>query len=788
MRTNPRLVSFALLFVYCTLPTRSQAKITYDLITARSVQVGQRSEWRIEGVPLAANNFDPEIIRVDGTFTSATGTVTTVPAFWFQDYTRALVDGVEILTPVGAPQWRLRFTPMEIGNYSLAIAVQNTEEDGSAYEAVSHLGVAIRVSSAASFTGQIRVAPDRRYLELGDGQALRLIGANVCWGGARGTYDFDRWFPAMHEAGENFARLWFAPWSMGLEHKPGTLNRYDLAAAWQADYALELAERNGINVLIAMDHHGMFMSNDPAWGGSNNFWTRSSPYAVENGGPCASPNEFFTRAEAKKIYQKRLRYLIGRYGYSPCLLSWQFFNEIDNSFQPRAALVGDDVVAWHREMGQWLRANDPYHHLISTSLTGASDRSELWTLPEMDFAVYHSYGEADPARYVAKLSADFVQRYKKPIMIGEIGTSHLNWNIANDPYLRGFRQGIWGGTLGGSMGTSMSWWWEGIHDDNAYPFYTALRDIMARAGWNEGKWEPATFVENGPAPIDLGEPYSVAGVADPGLASEASAKKGPGSATPATMNLRMVDRAEPFNAQLPLNQLRLNPVSGEAALADPLAASRAAERISSYLHGTKNPQLQQHARFTAWFADKARLIFRVNSVAADADLLVRIDGEGKLRAPLVNKDGIASLNDEINQEFTIDLPVGKHRVEIAHTGIDWVNLKSIRFERLRPAPFVGGWEFKTEAIGLRNEHTAVVYVRSPHVAWPAGALRYNPPVVHGAKVMLKDWSVGTSKVAWYDPKTGEQLPDAATIVTTADGNLALIVPDFSEDAVAVVTK
>lgn len=741
-------ILFRSVLLLVLIPMTMSAAI--DPVPLTEMRLWQRAEWRIAGAPTSADNFDPDLIRIDAVFTTPSRRVLTVPAFWFQDYSRALVDGAQVLTPAGPPEWRIRFTPDEPGDYELVLSITQSGQPAP-IPTVTKFNIMAETAGASG--GWIRTAADHRYLETSDGRPLRLIGENACWGEARGTYNFDRWLPAMHEAGENFARLWFAPWSMGLEHKPGTLNRYDLAAAWEADHVLQLAEQNGINVLIAMDHHGMFMSNDPAWGGSNNFWTRSSPYAVENGGPCASPNEFFTRDDARKIYQKRLRYLIGRYGYSPRLLSWQFFNEIDNSYRPRAALVGTDVVAWHREMARWLKANDPYHHLISTSLTGASDRPEYWTMPEMDFAVYHSYGEADPARSVAKTAADLARRYHKPVMIGEIGTSHLNWNLANDPYLRGFRQGIWGGMLGGSMGTSMSWWWEGIHDDNAYPFYTVLHDIMARAGWNEGKWEPAAFVENGPAPTGLAEPMA---------------------------------QGEPFTATIPLNQLRLNPVSGEAALADPLAASRAAERISSYLHGSKNPQLQQHARFTAWFADKARLVFRVNSVASDADLLVRIDDVEKLRVPLVNKDGLAGLNDEINQEFTVDLPAGKHRVEIAHTGADWVNLKTVRFERVRPAPFVGGWEFKTEAIGLRNDHAAVVYVRSPHVAWPAGALRYNPPVVHGATMTLANWFPGPSKVTWFDPKNGHEI--ASTTLSSADDALILAAPDFAEDLVAIVTR
>ena len=116
---------------------------------------------------------------------------------------------------------------------------------------------------------------------------------------------------------------------------------------------------------------------------------------------------------------------------------------------------------------------------------------------------------------------------------------------------------------------------------------------------------------------------------------------------------------------------------------------------------------------------------------------------------------------------------------------DWVNLKSVRFERVRLAAFAGGWQFATEAIGLRNDKTVVVYVRSPHVAWPAGALRYNPPVVHGATVILKDWSAGQSQVVWFDPKTGREI---ASTAVSGTASLTLAVPDFSEDAVAIVRR
>jgi len=231
-----------------------------QLVEQNKPRLWQRAEWRIDGAPSTANNFDPELVRIDASITTPTKRVLLIPAFWFQDYTRALVNGVQTLTPAGSPQWRLRFTPDEIGEYSVTLTILQP----GAHASSTKVNFVITSDAETTSPGWVRTATDHRYFETSDGQALRLIGANVCWGGTRGTFDYDNWFPAMRDAGANFARLWFCPWSMGLEHTPGTLNRYDLAAAWHADYVLELAEKCGLYVLIAMDHHGMFMSNDPA--------------------------------------------------------------------------------------------------------------------------------------------------------------------------------------------------------------------------------------------------------------------------------------------------------------------------------------------------------------------------------------------------------------------------------------------------------------------------------------------------------------------------------------------
>src|SRR5205807_5906657 len=155
---------------------------------------------------------------------------------------------------------------------------------------------------------------------------------------------------------------------------------------------LSLAEQRGIYLLLCLDYHGMFEIVPDYWGG-NNFWP-SNPYNITNGGPCINQNAFFTNSTAQRLYQKRLRYLVARYGASPNLLAWEFFNEIDNVY---TYLNANDVAAWHNLMGGWIHTNDPFGHLATTSLTGSSDCPELWTVPQLDFAAYHSYAEAGPA-------------------------------------------------------------------------------------------------------------------------------------------------------------------------------------------------------------------------------------------------------------------------------------------------------------------------------------------------------------------------------------------------------
>lgn len=303
-------------------------------------QQWRRLELQVTNVPGAANPFDPDSIRLDATLTSPSGKTLIVPAFWYQPCQRSLSGGSEVDAFVGSPQWRLRFTPAETGLYAISLAVQTNDQ---VYGAPLLTNFSVVETLLPTRFGYVGLSATNHYFQTGDGQGLPLNGEDVCWPSGRGTYDYENWFASMQASGENFARVWMWPTSFGIEDNQGTLTNYAQIPAWQLDYVFQLAEQEGIYLQLMLVWHGMFVTQPDYWGGGNS-WPQN-PYNITNGGPCANPNAFFTNAVAEQLFQKRLRYLVARYGYSQNLVDWEFCNEIDNDYSFLSS-TGGGSMAW----------------------------------------------------------------------------------------------------------------------------------------------------------------------------------------------------------------------------------------------------------------------------------------------------------------------------------------------------------------------------------------------------------------------------------------------------------
>ena len=717
----------------------SAATAALSPIPLGSSEPWRLAEFRIDGMPAASNPFDPAIIALDAAFTAPSGRQWVVPAFWYQRYQRGYASGRETLATQGQAEWRLRTTPTETGSHQLVLRLRT---NGVLAATVTNTVVVGAVANPPARPGYVRVAASGRYFETDAGAPLPLVGHCACWHGARGTFDYDDWFASMQAAGENFTRLWMCPWAFGLETDAGTLTRYRLDRAWQLDYVLQLAEARGIYVMLCLDYHGMFEVDPDYWGG-NNYWP-SNPYNAAKGGPCANQDAFFTSATAQATYQKRLRYLVARYGYSRNLLAWEFFNEIDNVSK---YLDSGHVATWHGVMGTWLKANDPARHLVTTSLSGG-DRPELWQLPQLDFAMHHSYGAPQPAATLATVQQTLATRYGKPVMVGEYGTDWRGWAREQDPYLRGWRQGLWAGALGGSVGTSMSWFWENIASENLYPTYRALSGFLGGTGWGQGSWTPLAFATSGDPPILVDA---------------------------------LVAGGAPFDAQLLVSGQWGAKPSGRLALARPISATWSSTYLNAFVHGTGHPELKTPFKVDAWLGTGAQLTLHVNSVSDGARVAVYRDNVKFYDVALPNLDGGYQVNNEYNTNLVVALPAGHHLIEVRNTGGDWFYLDWVRFEHVLPTDYPGGWQPSPVAVGLKGATESLVYVVSPQVSFPANATVANVETTHGTSLVITNLPPGRYQAAWSRPADGTFVGESPGV---ADGTrITFALPDYVEDLV-----
>jgi hypothetical protein len=153
---------------------------------------------------------------------------------------------------------------------------------------------------------------------------------------------------------------------------------------------------------------------------------------------------------------------------------------------------------------------------------------------------------------------------------------------------------------------------------------------------------------------------------------------------------------------------------------------------------------------------------------------------------LKNKDGLSLVNREIDQEFNVPVPAGRHTVEIDNDGPDWAFLDAVRLDGVRPAAPLGGDRYAAQAVGQRNKDgkTAVLYVISPYAVYPANALRYHPPVQQGLTVQVPGWGGGPAVAEWFDPRDGRQIGETTAVLDNQI--LRVPLPDFRDDLVGIL--
>ena len=407
-----------------TQPARYEL-VEFDLQTSYTVQ----------------NPYDPAEIDLMLNATAPDGKQFSIPAFWFQDFDPATA------SPCGSPGWKARLTPDQEGEWTVQAEIIGKNISSQP----------LKFSAGATATpGFVRLHPQNpNYFAFDDGSTFFPVGLNIGWWQSSPLEDYARWMDQLSANGGTLIRVWMASWSFGIEWNDTGLGNYDgrQYRAWLLDQLFEMARQRGIYIELVLLNHGAFSERtNPEW--------EYNPYNAALGGPLDSPAEFASDETARQYFQRRLRYIAARWGYSTHLFAWEWWNEVN--WTP---ISTDDLAAWVVEMTAFLKPYDPYDHLVSISYAG-SGWPQVLALPEIDFLQHHEYSYFDPMEEFPKLLAwENGVASGKPVLFAEFGYSAGGEDTTSfDQQGIHLHNGLWAATFSGFASPAMYWWWDSYID------------------------------------------------------------------------------------------------------------------------------------------------------------------------------------------------------------------------------------------------------------------------------------------------------------------------------------
>jgi hypothetical protein len=450
---------------------KSGPAILYAAENAQTLGRYEKFELTMDRWARFRDPYDERDISVTAEITRPSGSSVRLDGFIYREFLRTVAEGAESFEPAGESAWKVRYAPHETGRHAYSVTVRTRR------------GVSAPVTGDFTVTdskrpGFLKVSESGKSFEFTDGTPYFAVGHNLCWTSEETPLaDFESYLRKMSQAGENFSRIWLCSWGIGLE--TDRLDELDLADAWMLDQVVQIAENRGVYFKLCLE----------------NFWDftkeKKSPYWTERGGFCKEPRDYFAKARSKEWAKRKYRYAVSRWGYSPAILAWELWNEVDYTVPDKPL-----ILEWTGEMATYLRSIDPYRHMITTSLGLNNVWEDLWKMPQMDFVQIHTYirrlgnqitlSERDAPALVRDETAR-VSRLGKPYLISEYGYLVTKDDPGmNEKDIRGvhLHNGLWASALSGASGTCMSWWWDSyIEKHGLYHHYDALsRFLRGEAG------------------------------------------------------------------------------------------------------------------------------------------------------------------------------------------------------------------------------------------------------------------------------------------------------------------
>jgi hypothetical protein len=700
-----------------------------------------------------SDRSDLDNITLSGRFVTPSGDLKEIAGFYTEEYDLTREKGREILIGKGKPFWRVRFCPEEEGTYRVVLHIskgKTTEQRGPFFfDAVKNeVPGFVKVDKQHGF-----------YMEFDDGTPYFAVGESIAWVKRNNTIrEYEYFFDKLKENKCNYSRVWLVEWNMPIEwietdETSGTvfgIGKYSLDNSWKLDQVFKTAEEKGIYLLLTLDTYGSIMEEKGFWGEGK--WHRN-PYNSINGGPCETPEDFWTDKKAKELFKKKLKYIISRWGYSPNLLAFELWNEVNAP------------VEWVKEMSEYIKKEDPYGHLVTTSIGYPFDKkhlydeSKVWELDSIDFTQTHLYGEGgnikDIAKAVSEKCWEMAERYKKPHLMAEIGLDCRADDAKYDKTGKGVQlhNSLWASVMSKSFGTSMTHWKEYVEKFDLYHQFAAVSNFTETINWTEREWNKVR-IQNVTRNKQKSRQYEDMIVECAG------------------------DWAEPGGEEITITEKGL--VRG---------------KVNQFIHGVSKSDMRYSPVFHVQYPVDGKFILEVDSVAQGAELKVYIDGEktwehvfltgpgeGEWKKSVLNKDHDVYIC-EYDKKYEIPVSAGAHKIVIENDGIDWIRLKSIILTKYLDKNIP-----RITVMGLSSGTEAILWVKDKQYSWAVVHEKNSkePEPINNIRLNILDMEDGRYGIEYWDTQTGNITGRYSAI--SEKGILPLEIKQLKNDIVCKVFK
>ncbi len=733
-----KIITFLSFLLFNAVSMTAQPII--NTVSTNAASVGRYQKWELKAMlsnTSYVNAYDFAQATLSCVLTAPSGATKTVDGFWKNGYVVSNITNGTLATNAADNGWYVRFSPIEEGTWSYSLTF--TDAGGT-----STASTGTFTCTLSTDKGFVRRQAGKNYLKFDDGSPYTPIGQNLAWYNNNGIGDLKSWIDPMADNNANYLRYWLCYWATELEwttvggnYPYAGLKQYEQRRAFELDWLVDYALQKGVYIDLCLQNHGQIQA--PGVAGNYNPQWDSNPYSAAFGGPCASPSAYWTNATAKAIYKNKLRYIVARWGYSPNLLAWEFFNELDltENYAGNAA----NASTWINEMSAYLKTTDPNSHLTTNSYVSTASGASVLNDANLDISQVHYYdglNVADPPvnpnyeTILASQAQTMTTTYNKPFWTGEFGLfidDEMSNTATFDPEGVMFHNVMWSTLLNGSAGAGGTWWW----DSYTHPLSTKTYKVFNQL---------YNFTAN------------QMNVVTKNYQTLTPTFTGTGSLTNASITPQYAGFQPPTYAAsaAPANNFTLN---ADGTLT-PAATNLSNILFNAYHPTAKNPPT-----------------FNVNYPAAGA-FKVTVSGRGSSSFSnlVITVDGTTVLTqvDPANTTYMVNIASGMHTIKVDNTGNEWIQISNFTFTNYVPGTV------PINANALRDGNHVVGWLLNKDYNWQYLRTHANnpPPPVSNASMNFSGMTINQPyTIQFYNTETNALL---STANATANGTGALTIP------------